>query len=432
MRAAWILLLAFATSSGWADVALDAPLRKLRHADERTRRAAAVEFRLRYQDLARRAAADAALGGRVEGELVRLRSLARCDQATVMLAIDTAEAPPDEIRERIRRIANRAGVVDHDLPEEPSEWICGGTGGGEAWRARYALDYVATRRPQIFRSMLADPNVRFKGVLLRALSMRRDHRDQAIAIEFLRSPKSSLREAALDALGELFRGPALRHVLGSAGDPNPYVRATVATVLPRWGGDEVLRTLLNLLDDPSRTAQNSAAVALRSFESPQIGATYRRWLDEDPRRRGLAALELAYHPDVASIEGLVRHVHGNEFAVVFSLASIDDPAARKALLDLTEDSEDDTRYFAVDSLKRLSGPAVEARLLRALGDPSSNVVSAALEVVAVKQTKSAIPILWAMRRQGKGKPHLVDDALRSCLGLAPGSPLPIAAPKKGR
>ncbi|MBX3259564.1 MAG: HEAT repeat domain-containing protein [Labilithrix sp.] len=210
--------------------------------------------------------------------------------------------------------------------------------------------------------------------------------------ELVRSRSSSLRAAAVRALGAL-PSPDTTLLATLAEDPSEDVRLAVLETMT-WSGESLLRGGL-LRNDPSVRVRTALAVSLARFEGAATKSALkvvRALLDDaSPVVRAAALATLLESRDPAGLHEFVHLWPATALDVRFELraepravAITESLAAR-----LTTSTEAPSRRAAVTAMGALGVPSVEERLAPALQDPSPDVRVAAIQALAALDLPSA-------------------------------------------
>jgi len=162
----------------------------------------------------------------------------------------------------------------------------------------------------------------------------------------LKSSEPSVREEALDQLGDINYPGAFDLIRSLVDDPSEAVRGTLACNLGSIGDDRSVPVLLRLAEsDSSKEVRAEAVASLRTYHNSLI---------------------LGFLLQHASVRGLTRRIRQE---IAKQLGNYPTEEAAKALRALTEDEDAFVRDFALESLKR-----VEAALNPRLSNQPLDVV----------------------------------------------------------
>jgi HEAT repeat protein/beta-lactamase regulating signal transducer with metallopeptidase domain len=194
--------------------------------------------------------------------------------------------------------------------------------------------------------------------------------------EALRDPVASVRQAAVEALGNTRDSVAVRALMEVLrADESPIVRRSAAWSLGQIKDDLAIPALSEALArDRDVEVRKNAASALGSIDNPRATPALTQALerDADASVRMEAAESLANIEDPASGDALIR-----------ALDRDDDPGVRRAVIE------------AIDNIENLRAvPAVS----RALRDADPEVRRAAADALSSMDDKDAVPALIAAAR----------------------------------
>jgi HEAT repeat protein/beta-lactamase regulating signal transducer with metallopeptidase domain len=209
--------------------------------------------------------------------------------------------------------------------------------------------------------------------------------------EALRDPVASVRQAAVEALGNTRDSVAVRALMEVLRtDESPVVRRSAAWSLGQIADEVAIPALTEALTrDRDVEVRKNAASALGSIDNP----------------RATAALTQALERDT---ETSVR-VNAAE-----ALSEIADPAAADALIRvLDRDDDADVRRAVIEAIHHIEGVRAVPAVSRALRDADAEVRRAAAEALGSMEDTDAVPALMAAARDAEPE---VRRAVISSLG----------------
>ena len=144
------------------------------------------------------------------------------------------------------RLAKRMGASDKPYPSSDVDvFECGGTD----WESRPALNFLARRRPSVFRRMLDDPSINVRAELLGSLARAKSPQDFPIVLRFAQSRNTTIQIAGISCFKYL-TGPGARETaLHASLSSHNSVRLAAADALGRWKDTEVQAALQRLAED---------------------------------------------------------------------------------------------------------------------------------------------------------------------------------------
>ena len=84
----------------------------------------------------------------------------------------------------------------------------------------------------------------------------------------------------------------------------------------------------------------------------------------------------------------------------------------------------DVQIPELSSLSNLKTPAADGAILSTHNDRCDDVVGNAVNAVAIRKLKAAVPALYGLLRRKPDLESSIEDAIRACLGLSSGVPIP--------
>jgi HEAT repeat protein/beta-lactamase regulating signal transducer with metallopeptidase domain len=194
--------------------------------------------------------------------------------------------------------------------------------------------------------------------------------------EALRDPVASVRQAAVEALGNARDSVAVRALMEVLRtDESPVVRRSAAWSLGQIADDLAISALSDALTrDRDVEVRKNAASALGSIDNP----------------RATPALMQAVERDS---EASVR------MQAAESLSEIADPAATDALIRvLDRDDDSGVRRAVIEAIHHMEGVRAVPAVSRALRDAEPDVRRAAAEALGSMEDNDAVPALMAVAR----------------------------------
>ena len=207
--------------------------------------------------------------------------------------------------------------------------------------------------------------------------MSRDNLEKSVAewISDLGASEEDTRVDAIRALGEIADVAALKPLLATLKDTEPYVRRTAVHALQRIGTIQALEPIIDLLEDADDLTREVAANALGSFDDDRAVAALMRALDDKSSQvgftAGLALSELGARGVPELLGLLVEGRHTNHASI--AMHSMTSPEAEQHLLFAMRDENPRMRAQAARFLGKYRTPAVIATLCQALKDPDEDV-----------------------------------------------------------
>jgi hypothetical protein len=429
----WFCALGLALASlAPASEEVDAIVARFQSPDRTVRQAAVKEFVTWVEasmDLVEKAfaAGDSGLAFSRFTEVRRYYDYASCGEyLPAVLEATTATAP--SVAEGFLR--GHLGGIESDAGFEPSDFqeLLAGCGTGDhSWDD--ALDFVLRRRPQVAERLLAKPDLKFRGFLLRRLAEIGYGGARKWAFRFCGASQRGLRASGVEALAKFPDSNSRATVLRLAADPSGQVRTSVAEALRTWQDDESARTLVRLLEDRRLMVVLEASASLTSWRTavPAVSTAYLRMLRERPAFQQIALTGLLCHPTSEAIPDLRALLKGSDAPIgdaLAALAAIEDAKARTIVFGYLDDPNRELRAAAVNALGYMKSPSADTFLIQALRDPDQGIFWVACEAVGRKGAPRAIPVLRELLHTRKDDTPRIESALRNCLGLKDDEPIP--------
>lgn len=200
---------------------------------------------------------------------------------------------------------------------------------------------------------------------------------------------AKVRMTAAWGLGMIEDGRAVPALLRTLDDREVMVRWAVVEALgeieSRDAADRLERVVRGQDD---RRVRLAAIEALGNIEEPGSVDALAEVLDGDDMELSVAAAEAIGNLDnlERAPAGLIRAVSSSHRelrrAAIFTLESIEDPAAIPAMLGVINDPDPEIRRAAIELLGDLGAMDAKAAITRALEDPDPDVRMAAIEALA--------------------------------------------------
>lgn len=225
-----------------------------------------------------------------------------------------------------------------------------------------------------------------------------------------RSP--SLHLGAINALGQAGTDQArdVLHRLVQQG--SRQIQSQAIRALAGYSDDVTQELLISMCSSPDRTVAHAALSAL----GQQDGLLARQALLEaaqsgDMQTRAVAANALTHSGSPEARDLLIHELRSspNPYQAARALVTMDDPLARQALLQMAQDGSQNAQRAVIWALGSLQegGPddqqQVDQVLSELVANASPRVASAALDQVARRQGKTALPLLIQSFREGSGE-----------------------------
>ena len=236
-----------------------------------------------------------------------------------------------------------------------------------------------------------EPSVR--AAVAKALGSFSDPRAVSALIEALKDEHDTVRANAAEALGSYYRDPrVIPALIHAADDSSPRVRSGAAKAMAKVHDDRIKGKLQVLTSDENSDVRLTAAAALQHqggdrmvFErlnvdvSETVGVISQKMLDDDMLDEQDLELMRNSNP---RIRAQLLEIVGN--------ANSD--AGVRLILPGLNDINPAVRQTAVDTLVRMGTNVVPA-LIEALNDPSKNVRTGIVEVLAITLDERSIDAL---------------------------------------
>ncbi|MGH7177750.1 MAG: HEAT repeat domain-containing protein [Tepidisphaeraceae bacterium] len=260
-------------------------------------------------------------------------------------------------------------------------------------REQYQSASDAQKEPQLLRYLQSpEPAIRQVGsqiVYENAIGARAIPQSAREQLRLMIADSSApVRRSAVDALHALNDADALDPLLAQlAIEPDPSVRAAIATALGPINDVKAAPALLKLLDDPSRAVQRASAIALRDLgprlyeQDPrlarEIALALRRLVDSTTNQAMLVELR------AACVEALAPLKQADLAPVYFKLLSnrAEAPRVRIAALRAVGELGDRTAADVVVTQLDDADPAVRQAAVRALGEITASDHAEALRLL---------------------------------------------------
>jgi HEAT repeat protein/beta-lactamase regulating signal transducer with metallopeptidase domain len=222
----------------------------------------------------------------------------------------------------------------------------------------------------------------------------------AALAEALRDPVASVRQSAVEALGQAKDSVAVRalmEVLRS--DESPSVRRSAAWALGEIGDDLAIPALTEALtkDRDVEVRKNSAA-ALGNIDSPRATAALIQALEHDTNAsvRQHAAEALANIEDPAAVDALIRVLDrddspGVKREVIGAIDNLDASRAVPAVSGALRDSDAGVRRAAADALGSMEDDEAVPALMAVARDPDAEVRRAVMQALQNLGDRRALP-----------------------------------------
>ena len=194
--------------------------------------------------------------------------------------------------------------------------------------------------------------------------------------EALKDPVASVREAAVQALGNAKDSVAVRALMDVLrNDESPAVRRAAAWSLGEIGDDLAIPALADALTkDRDAEVRKNAASALGSIDSPRATSALIQALEHDTN--------------------IAVRQHAAE-----ALANIEDPAAIDALIRvLDRDNDPGVKRSAIEAIDNLDASRAVPAVSGALRDSDAAVRRAAADALGSMEDNDAVPALMAVAR----------------------------------
>ncbi|MCI0409463.1 MAG: HEAT repeat domain-containing protein, partial [Acidobacteria bacterium] len=194
--------------------------------------------------------------------------------------------------------------------------------------------------------------------ILHTPGLDRGHRQETLdrLLQALRDEDSGIREAAVEALGNLGGGAALEPLLKALRDGDLTVRWAVGKALRALGDHAALEPLLKALRDEDSDVREAAAWALGNLGDRAALDPLLQTL-QDSAVRSAAAAALGNLGDRAALDPLLQTLRDKDLVVrqaaAGAIGRLEDPTALKALLQTLQDEDSGVRWAAAQALGNL-------------------------------------------------------------------------------
>lgn len=216
--------------------------------------------------------------------------------------------------------------------------------------------------------------------------------DTELVTLLLKDPSAGVRRAAIDALARLEPGTAAESLRLAVADESPRVRVAAACALGASESDAVIEDLARLAEDDDRWVRAAAARAL--------GIHFARATADEPRRLALEVLERALEDDALVALGAVE-----------ALAGVGGPPALR-VAELLGRPEPELVQEAIACLGHHADSDALAALLPLVAHPEWSVRAAAIDVLAARGVKRAVPTMLR-RLESEEDEHVRQVLLRA-------------------
>jgi HEAT repeat protein/beta-lactamase regulating signal transducer with metallopeptidase domain len=209
--------------------------------------------------------------------------------------------------------------------------------------------------------------------------------------EALRDPVPSVRQAAVEALGQVKDSVAVRALMEVLRtDESPAVRRAAAWSLGEIGDDLAIPALADALTkDRDVEVRRNAASALGSIDSPRATSALVQALEHDTNNsvRQHAAEALANIEDPAAIDALIRVLGrdndpGVKRSAIEAIDNLDAPRAVPAVSGALRDADAAVRRAAADALGSMEDDEAVPALMAVARDPDAEVRRAVMQALS--------------------------------------------------
>ena len=208
--------------------------------------------------------------------------------------------------------------------------------------------------------------------------------------EALRDPVPSVREAAVQALGNAKDSVAVRALMDVLrSDDSPAVRRSAAWALGEIGDELAIPALTDALTkDRDVEVRKNAASALGSIDSPRATSALIQALEHDTNAsvRQHAAEALSSIEDPAAVDALIRVLDrddnpGVKRGVIEAIDNLDASRALPAVSGALRDSDAEVRRAAADALGSMEDDEAVPALMAVARDPDAEVRRAVMQAL---------------------------------------------------
>ena len=222
--------------------------------------------------------------------------------------------------------------------------------------------------------------------------------------EALRDPVASVREAAVQALGNAKDSVAVRALMDVLRtDESPAVRRAAAWSLGEIGDDLAIPALADALTrDRDVEVRKNAASALGSIDSPRATSALIQALENDANAsvRQHAAEALANIEDPAAVDALIRALDrddnpGVKREVIGAIDNLDASRAVPAVSGALRDSDAAVRRAAADALGSMEDDDAVPALIAVARDSDAEVRRAVMQALNNLSDRRALPTFVA-------------------------------------
>jgi HEAT repeat protein/beta-lactamase regulating signal transducer with metallopeptidase domain len=218
--------------------------------------------------------------------------------------------------------------------------------------------------------------------------------------EALRDPVASVRQAAVEALGNAKDSVAVRALMDVLRtDESPAVRRAAAWSLGEIGDDLAIPALTEALTkDRDVEVRRNAASALGSIDSPRATSALIQALEHDTNAsvRQHAAEALANIEDPAAVDALIRVLDrddspGVKRQVIEAIDNLDASRAVPAVSGALRDGDAGVRRAAADALGSMEDDEAVPALIAVARDPDAEVRRAVMQALQNLGDRRALP-----------------------------------------
>ena len=222
--------------------------------------------------------------------------------------------------------------------------------------------------------------------------------------EVLRDPVASVRQAAVEALGQAKDSVAVRALMEVLRtDESPAVRRSAAWALGEIGDDLAIPALIEALTkDRDVEVRKNSASALGNIDSPRATSALIQALEHDTNAsvRQHAAEALANIEDPAATDALIRVLDrddnpGVKRQVIEAIDNLDASRAVPAVSGALRDSDAEVRRAAADALGSMEDDGAVPALMAVARDPDVEVRRAVMQALTNLGDRRALPTFVA-------------------------------------